>query len=298
MPWQLLVVGAFQQGLAFPSPDKNMSVRYRLRRVEDNHIIELSKRTTLIGRSQDAQITFENPGVSSFHASLERNPEGWKLTDLGSTNGTIVNGELIKERQLVAGDSLQFNGSIALVYEPVPGTLPDVLLDPEATLPGNIAEVLAETQGAIAAVERSVASVREEYATFAGTILNEQAEAKQERRQTADSLDALTSSFEYYRSSDTARFDRLTGTLTTIAQWSLVIVGVMSLVTFATINADQGDRRGPIAKTVDWIGGPGETISLVGVLLATSSWAVSRAKQLQIRRRTGDTGIQRATHQR
>lgn len=45
-----------------------------------------------IGRDMSAGIVLADPSVSSRHAAIERVQGGWRLTDLGSTNGTSVGG--------------------------------------------------------------------------------------------------------------------------------------------------------------------------------------------------------------
>ena len=45
-----------------------------------------------IGRDGEAGILIAESSVSSSHATIERVQGGWKLTDLGSTNGTTANG--------------------------------------------------------------------------------------------------------------------------------------------------------------------------------------------------------------
>ena len=45
-----------------------------------------------IGRDGEAGILIAESSVSSRHATIERVQGGWKLTDLGSTNGTTANG--------------------------------------------------------------------------------------------------------------------------------------------------------------------------------------------------------------
>ncbi len=65
--------------------------------------------TMLIGRDGRAGISLPDGSVSTRHASIERTGSGWRLVDLGSTNGTFVNGRpvdgsgvLLRGREKVA----------------------------------------------------------------------------------------------------------------------------------------------------------------------------------------------------
>lgn len=63
--------------------------------------------TVVVGR-EDATIEIDEPLVSRQHARLERRESGWRLVDLGSTNLTRVNGEVVRERDLEDGDEIRF----------------------------------------------------------------------------------------------------------------------------------------------------------------------------------------------
>jgi len=63
-----------------------------------------------IGRSTVNDIVVNDPTISQRHASIEYSRNGVFLKDLGSTNGTYVAGQSIKERWLSVQDSLQFGG--------------------------------------------------------------------------------------------------------------------------------------------------------------------------------------------
>jgi hypothetical protein len=63
-----------------------------------------------IGRSTVNDIVINDPTISQRHASIEYSRNGVFLKDLGSTNGTYVAGQPIKERWLSVQDSLQFGG--------------------------------------------------------------------------------------------------------------------------------------------------------------------------------------------
>ncbi|MCC6872944.1 MAG: EAL domain-containing protein [Sandaracinaceae bacterium] len=57
-----------------------------------------------VGRSQEAELSIYSPEVSSFHAELVRAGDRFLLRDLGSTNGTFVNGDRIDQHWLRDGD--------------------------------------------------------------------------------------------------------------------------------------------------------------------------------------------------
>lgn len=69
-----------------------------------------------IGRLQDCQARFDDPNVSRHHAELRRSAEGYGVIDLGSTNGTLVNGVRIAgETRLNDGDTVSV-GNNSLTY--------------------------------------------------------------------------------------------------------------------------------------------------------------------------------------
>ena len=71
---------------------------------------EFTEELISIGRSPDNMIVIEDPSVSSRHAQLERTGETYRLKDLGSTNGTRVNGLPITETALRFDDRVRFGG--------------------------------------------------------------------------------------------------------------------------------------------------------------------------------------------
>src|SRR5512140_444707 len=61
-----------------------------------------------IGRSPDATIMLEDPEVSRLHARLSRTDAGqFQIEDLGSRNGTYVNGARVQEQALLFGDKIR-----------------------------------------------------------------------------------------------------------------------------------------------------------------------------------------------
>jgi hypothetical protein len=51
-----------------------------------------------IGRAPDCDLVLADPTVSWHHAELRWGADGWQITDLGSTNGTLVNGWRVGQR--------------------------------------------------------------------------------------------------------------------------------------------------------------------------------------------------------
>jgi pSer/pThr/pTyr-binding forkhead associated (FHA) protein len=69
---------------------------------------ELAAAATVVGRDEAAQIRIDEPLVSRVHARIERRGAAYVVVDLGSTNFTRVNGEIVAEQELRDGDELRF----------------------------------------------------------------------------------------------------------------------------------------------------------------------------------------------
>jgi pSer/pThr/pTyr-binding forkhead associated (FHA) protein len=66
----------------------------------------------LIGRSRRCDFVVRDPSVSRRHALLVRSADDdWTLYDLGSTNGTRINGWRVERATLRAGDDLELGGT-------------------------------------------------------------------------------------------------------------------------------------------------------------------------------------------
>ena len=70
------------------------------------HTHRAGERALRLGRSPDNDVILRDPATSGHHARLERRGDVFWLVDLGSTNGTFVNGEAVQEKQLNDGDRL------------------------------------------------------------------------------------------------------------------------------------------------------------------------------------------------
>jgi len=78
----------------------------------------LDKEETLVGRELVNDITLSDPEVSRRHARFVIREEGVFVEDLGSTNGTFLNGVRVSgPQQLRLGDEITFGEKVVLVFE-------------------------------------------------------------------------------------------------------------------------------------------------------------------------------------
>jgi diguanylate cyclase (GGDEF)-like protein len=78
-------------------------------RVEATHLT--------IGRSKKADLELHDGGVSRLHCAIDRDRSGrCFVSDLGSTNGTLLNGDRVDRTELTAGDRLQLGPDVVLQF--------------------------------------------------------------------------------------------------------------------------------------------------------------------------------------
>ena len=81
-------------------------------------VFDLTKEVTVLGRDVSNDIVLGDAEVSRTHARLTRTPGGYVLEDLGSTNGSFVNGDrLAAPRVLNPGDLVGFGETITLTFD-------------------------------------------------------------------------------------------------------------------------------------------------------------------------------------
>lgn len=66
----------------------------------------------VLGRSRTCDLTLQTPDASRRHAEISSVGGGWLLRDLGSTNGTFLNGERVDEREIKPGDRIEIGGDL------------------------------------------------------------------------------------------------------------------------------------------------------------------------------------------
>jgi hypothetical protein len=82
-----------------------------------------------IGRDPNADVLINDAEISRHHAVIKMIPEGYTIEDLGSTNGTIINGQRILGPHLLRpGEMINLGEHIALIFEAAE------VFDPDATI--------------------------------------------------------------------------------------------------------------------------------------------------------------------
>jgi adenylate cyclase len=95
---------------------------YRLVSTADDQRFDLPPgRTVVVGRGVDTDLTVYDPTISRRHAELIAGPDGVTVKDLGSSNGTHVNGRRLTTARLAPGDSVSF-GKVSYQLELAPTT--------------------------------------------------------------------------------------------------------------------------------------------------------------------------------
>jgi pSer/pThr/pTyr-binding forkhead associated (FHA) protein len=92
-----------------------------------------------LGRGAECHVRFNSDWVSRQHCLLRVTADGAYLSDLGSRNGTLVNGVLVRwENRLAHGDQVQI-GPVAfeVFLDPPTGEGPPPGRDPESILPDD-----------------------------------------------------------------------------------------------------------------------------------------------------------------
>ena len=109
--------------------------------------VELTAERTTVGRVEENAFQISEPSVSSRHAEILLRGSDIVVKDLGSTNGTFINGEKITEAVLKPGQTLRF-GNIELKLD-VPGAPAAPAPAPAATPPPPKKEPAKAAKGGI-----------------------------------------------------------------------------------------------------------------------------------------------------
>jgi pSer/pThr/pTyr-binding forkhead associated (FHA) protein len=82
----------------------------RLIPADDGEPVELTRDVTLVGRKEDCDLQIDHKSISKQHCVLVKTDGLVFIRDLGSTNGTRVNGQRVRRAALVPNDEVAFAG--------------------------------------------------------------------------------------------------------------------------------------------------------------------------------------------
>ncbi len=79
--------------------------------------ITLTLQNAIIGRTETADITFADPEISRQHSQISRQGDDYTIEDMGSTNGTFVNGHRAVGRMVLNdGDIIDLGDAVRMVF--------------------------------------------------------------------------------------------------------------------------------------------------------------------------------------
>jgi pSer/pThr/pTyr-binding forkhead associated (FHA) protein len=105
---------------------------------------DLQDEKTTVGRLADNALQIDDSSVSSRHAEIELEADVFHLHDLGSTNGTFVNGEQVTDAVLRHGDEVRF-GVVETVFNGEEEA-PDQPLPASTSVASEVAKISARPE--------------------------------------------------------------------------------------------------------------------------------------------------------
>jgi signal transduction histidine kinase len=112
--------------------------------------IEFNQPRVLIGRDSRNNIRLHDSEASRQHAEFRQTPEGYLLCDLGSSNGSHVNGKRIEQALVRTGDLIRL-GQTEMIFTAGPVSLPDAV-----QLADRIAMITRRHEDDASAIVRSI----------------------------------------------------------------------------------------------------------------------------------------------
>lgn len=118
----------------------------------------------IIGRSVGNAIRLEDQSVSRQHAEITKGTSGWMIRDLGSKNGTLVNGVLITDSVVIGHKDVVKSGiyQVRLITQPV-SLEEELTLPPEIAMADRTIFVSTPSDGLTAEVRKAEGLAAEEY---------------------------------------------------------------------------------------------------------------------------------------
>ena len=103
----------------YPVPRESTSTsRLRLVLQPGGAITNIDKPVSVLGRSKNSDVRLPLPDVTRTHAEITLTDNGPVIRDLGSLNGTYVNGKRVEQSELKNGDLIRIGSFTFLVELP------------------------------------------------------------------------------------------------------------------------------------------------------------------------------------
>ena len=88
--------------------------------VINSQIYSLEEQEYSIGRHRSSSVKISDVRASKFNAALTQTEDGYLLADLGSLNGTFVNGKRIESQLLVGNEEIRISNTVCYFRSGVP----------------------------------------------------------------------------------------------------------------------------------------------------------------------------------
>lgn len=79
--------------------------------------IVLTQSTAILGRGDDVDVGMSDPKVSRKHVQMQYTTQGWKVTDLGSSNGILYQGHYVREAMIQSGEHFTLGETLLEFYQ-------------------------------------------------------------------------------------------------------------------------------------------------------------------------------------
>lgn len=132
-------------------------------------IFVLKSKKAVVGRGEDCDIPLSDASMSRRHAEIQFFKTGWKIVDLGSSNGIVHNGESCREASLKVNDKIEL-GETLFEFIPSADVDPQLLLAP----PKSALQIQSE--------QKAFSQQRERIRALAGASVAARTSQKQKKK--------------------------------------------------------------------------------------------------------------------
>jgi two-component system cell cycle response regulator len=110
------VLPAFEERAGAPPPRRRRATLTIVAGPNVGTVFSIRDEETVLGRGGGAHVQVKHEGVSRTHARVRRDGEAYVVEDLGSTNGTAVNGQRVARAVLGSGDRIAIGRHLELSF--------------------------------------------------------------------------------------------------------------------------------------------------------------------------------------